>query len=188
MVGAPIFHSMALLHRSLFVYNNEVPIASCTICEKSFYVKPSHQKRGWGKYCSKACQTKSQFLGKIVNCFICGKESYRSQAQIKHSMSGKSFCSKSCQTKWRNTYFSEEKHPNWLGGESSYRDILMRTDRKKICVVCGLEDTRVLVVHHLDHNRKNNLLKNLVWVCLNCHFIIHHDHDAEMKIRHISND
>lgn len=156
-----------------------MPNALCEICGRNFYAKPSHQKMGWGKYCSAFCRSKAQCNGKVVVCYICGKKTYRSLTRQKNSVSGKFFCSKSCQTKWRNGYFIGEKHPNWMGGISVYREILKGLGKVPVCERCGLTDERILSVHHLDHNRRNNKESNLVWVCYNCHFLIHHDKNTE---------
>lgn len=150
-----------------------MPSVKCQICLTNFYVKPSHQKLGWGLYCSRKCRTKSQCKGKIVNCFICKKSIYRSIAQIKKSKTGYFFCTKSCQTKWRNKVFVAEKHPNWNKGVKSYRNRLLKNSNAQYCVCCNNKDIRVLAVHHIDHNRKNNNLNNLAWVCYNCHHLIH---------------
>jgi hypothetical protein len=145
------------------------------MCEDSFYVKPSHQRLGWGKYCSQSCKRKAQFRGKYFPCHKCQTPTYRSLSKIKHSKSGLFFCSKRCQTFWRNKYFIQEKHQNWNGGKNVYRDILIRSKKRKICLGCGITDARVLAAHHIDNNRKNNHLSNLTWACHNCHFLLHHD-------------
>lgn len=160
-----------------------MPIVQCKICESDFYIKPSHQKLGWGKYCSIACRTKAQFLGKNVECTICGAICYKSPSRILHSKSGKFFCSKTCQTKWRNSVFSEQQHPNWSNGIHVYRKILLRSNIKQICFSCNIEDIRVLVTHHIDHNRENNNISNLCWVCHNCHYLIHLDKNFEDKFK-----
>jgi hypothetical protein len=41
--------------------------------------------------------------------------------------------------------------------------------------LCSTKDERVLAVHHIDHNRLNNKLDNLAWLCHNCHHLVHHD-------------
>lgn len=160
-----------------------MPRVNCKICGQSFYAKPSHVRIGWGKYCSQTCRTEAQLLGKKVECFICKKKIYRSRAQIKHSKSGNFFCSKACQTQWRNSYFSEELHPNWISGINAYRRILLRSGVDRTCAICGITDLRILVTHHIDHNRKNNDLLNLTWLCLNCHYLVHHDKNLEDKLK-----
>lgn len=166
-----------------------MPDVKCKICQETFFTHAAHLNRGLGKYCSISCRNKSQLLGKNVFCFICKKEIHRSPQEIKHSKSGRFFCSKSCQTMWKNSSRLGEKHPNWTGGGSIYREILIRTGKKQICTFCHLEDERVLAAHHIDHNRKNNVASNLTWLCWNCHYLIHHDENLEniLKIK-IQND
>lgn len=154
----------------------------CEVCNKEFYIKPSHQKRGWGKFCSIKCRTKAQFKGKVVKCFNCGENIYRSLSQLKKSKSGKYFCTKSCQTHWRNKYFVEEKHANWRNGIRTYRKILERSGKVPYCVLCNNKDKRILTAHHKDRNRNNNKLSNLVWLCLNCHYLVHHDKEFDKRI------
>lgn len=147
----------------------------CLVCNSSFYVKPSHIKKGWGKYCSKLCQNKAQKTGLDVSCTTCGKSFYRNALEIVRSKSGKYFCCKSCQTIWRNEQYSGELHSNWSGGKASYRAKLLRSELKQQCSKCGTLDRRVLAVHHRDKNRWNNSLFNLMWLCHNCHYLVHHD-------------
>lgn len=45
------------------------------------------------------------------------------------------------------------------------------THNGKSCILCEFSD--VVVVHHLDHNRKNNNLQNLVTLCPNHHALAH---------------
>lgn len=42
------------------------------------------------------------------------------------------------------------------------------------CAKCKSTDKRILAVHHKDRNRQNNTVSNLVWLCHNCHFLVHH--------------
>lgn len=162
-----------------------IPNTKCKICGRDFYARPSFLKIGWGKYCSKKCQYKSFKTGKKFKCFVCGKDGYRVLAKISHSKSGKFFCSKSCQTKWRNTQFIGPLHKNWKGGFSTYRDILEREGKIKKCALCGENDKRVLAVHHKDHNHKNNKINNLSYLCHNCHYLVHHDKLEEKKFMEV---
>lgn len=152
-----------------------MPFVNCRICKKEFYIKPSHLKLGYGKYCSRKCSNIGVRTGKIVICDICGKSIWRTPRAFDQSKSGKFFCSKSCQTLWRNKFYSGERHPNWKGGEhQEYRRRLLETGEKLECEVCGNNDIRVLIVHHIDKSRSNNEVKNLVWLCMNCHFLVHY--------------
>ena len=151
-----------------------MPYVECQICQKEFYIKPSHQKLGWGKFCSRTCHTLSQRKGHFVSCKTCGKQIWRMPKSLERSKSGYFFCNKSCSLSWKNTILNSGiNHPLWNGGESSYRKKKEDSSEDIYCLHCGLRDKRVLVVHHIDENRKNNILTNLMWLCRNCHYLIH---------------
>lgn len=155
-----------------------MPKLDCAVCSNEFYAKPSHIKQGWGKYCSKKCQYESAKTGNVVKCFTCGNSVYRSVKEQLRSQSGNYFCSKSCQTSWRNSQlYIGSNHSNWTTGESSYRQRLLRSQTPKFCQKCQTNDSRVLAVHHKDKNRSNNELGNLAWLCHNCHYLVHHYSD-----------
>ena len=49
------------------------------------------------------------------------------------------------------------------------------------CQKCGLHQKEpLLIVHHLDKNRYNNIMSNLITVCNHCHGILH---TGEKRIR-----
>jgi 5-methylcytosine-specific restriction endonuclease McrA len=159
-----------------------MPRTNCIICEKEFYAKPSSIKKGWGKSCSSRCQYKSFKTGVIRKCFTCGKGVYLSLARLDHSKSKKYFCNKSCQTRWRNKEFSGNKSKLWKDGVSTYRDVISNSTNPKVCLLCRDKDLRVLVVHHIDKNRLNFKIDNLVWLCHNCHHLAHFNKKAELKL------
>ncbi len=159
-----------------------MPRVSCTICKKPFYAKPRHLKRGWGKYCSKACQYTGQHTGKVFHCATCDKKVYRTPKEVRVSITKKFFCNRSCSIIWKNiNIFSGSNHVNWKNGESRYRNIILRSEIEQKCKRCALADKRILAVHHVDKNRRNNSLENLKWLCHNCHFLIHHDKEEYKK-------
>ena len=146
----------------------------CGRCGKEFYGKPSHIAMGYNKYCSRKCSFESMRTGKLFKCEGCGKEVYRTPKYINASKSKKYFCDKSCQTKWRNQYFSGPLHTNWTTGMHSYRSAIKRSGKEMKCEVCDVTDERILAVHHKDRVRTNNDPNNLAWLCHNCHFLVHH--------------
>ncbi len=152
-----------------------MPKVNCKICGTIFYAKPRHLKRGWGKYCSQKCQYQGQRTGFFISCSVCTKRIWKTPKDVRHSKSGKFFCTKSCQTVWRNQNYIESEHPTWKDGINAYRNILIRSKALRECVKCKISDVRILVVHHLDKNRHNNTISNLVWLCPNCHALIHND-------------
>lgn len=156
-------------------------VVKCKICSKEFYVKPSHIELGYGKYCSMECTYKGRKKGKIIDCFLCSKKVYKSKQSLRRSKSKKYFCSKSCQTRWRNSLYIGSKHSNYINGKGSYRGLLIRNKIPQVCKLCGIKDKRVLAAHHVDKNRMNNRVKNLAWLCYNCHFLVHHDNVEEAR-------
>ncbi|MCX6786267.1 MAG: hypothetical protein NTU85_00370 [Candidatus Kaiserbacteria bacterium] len=161
--------------------------AICKKCGKSFYVKPHWLKVGYGKYCSADCHHASMKNGKEVSCSICGKLSYKTQKGLNGSKSGKYFCTKRCQTLWRNQLYIGPAHKNFKTGEFVYRGVIERGGVPKICRLCKTEDCRVLAVHHKDWNRQNNVLGNLLWLCHNCHHLVHRYESEREKLAMLVN-
>ena len=95
--------------------------------------------------------------------FITGKGSPRE----------KMTCSYSCS----NTYFrSGINNPNWK--EDSYRSTCFHFHKKE-CVVCG--ENKVVEVHHLDENPKNNSPSNLIPLCPTHHQYWHSRYKEEIE-------
>jgi hypothetical protein len=83
-------------------------------------------------------------------------------------------CSHAC----ANKYFAwKQGAKNYTGASDSvnYRDILFNylkiNNLPIVCVVCGEAD--VLDVHHIDENRNNNVVNNLIVLCPTHHFSYH---------------
>ena len=78
-------------------------------------------------------------------------------------------CSRNCS----NSIFRAGKdHPNWKGGKSteSYRRLCIKYYGHK-CLIC--DEDKTIDVHHIDHNRKNNLPENLIPLCPTHHRYMH---------------
>lgn len=127
-----------------------MPHVNCKICDSSFYTKPRHLKIGWGKYCSQKCQYQAQRTGSLMPCHICSKQIWRTRKEISDSEHKNFFCSKSCQTIWRNKKYAGNKHASWINGIATYRKTIKESGQREICTHCGITNTRVLIVHHID--------------------------------------
>ncbi len=149
-------------------------VVQCKLCNKEFKTKPFFIKNGWGKYCSAKCHHEAMKSGEVVSCHSCEKKVYKTQKALRISKSKTYFCTKSCQTRWRNSVFIGTKHANWIDGKYSYRGVMKRNNIIPICNLCKTEDVRVLAVHHVDQNKKNNNVGNLMWLCHNCHHLAHY--------------
>ena len=143
----------------------------CKTCSKSFYAKPSWLARGIGTYCSRPCSDEGRKNGRMVACFRCGKVTYKPPKALKSAR--KFFCSKACSVAWHNEEFKEQKHGNWKHGTFAYKRILERAGVHPQCVLCAIEDQDIILVHHIDKDRKNNKVQNLAWLCHNCHHLVH---------------
>lgn len=149
-------------------------LTKCDFCQKEFYRKSSHISYFKNHYCSPKCQHDARRAGKLIKCFSCGKEAYKAPKDLNRSKSKNYFCSRQCSNLWIGTTISRENHPNWKGGQYSYKEAMKRIHKFPRCVLCTEPDKRILAVHHIDKNRKNNNIENLMWLCHNCHFLIHH--------------
>jgi hypothetical protein len=81
----------------------------------------------------------------------------------------------------RILYSDMTKHPAWKGGLSfepygrEFNNKLKQTVRNicnNTCQLCGIsqiENKKLLDVHHIDYNKKNNTLPNLIALCHTCH-------------------
>jgi len=80
-----------------------------------------------------------------------------------------------------NTWSKGKKCHFWKGGISfepygldfnrDLKEVIRNRDRRKcqICEKTELENKEKLSVHHIDYNKQNNNIDNLVSLCRNCH-------------------
>lgn len=114
-----------------------------------------------------------------LTCAYCGKQFTRSPSKISKSKSGLYFCCREHKDMaqrldsgkqfdiMRPEHYS--KVDENIGSIHTYRDMAMREYAHQ-CAICGWkEDEDILQVHHIDENRQNNALKNLIILCPNCH-------------------
>lgn len=83
------------------------------------------------------------------------------------------------------------EHPNWQGGKSyepyplgwtkTFREQIRQRDnyRCRMCGVPEIECNKKLHVHHVDCDKKNLTLSNLITLCNRCHMKIHRKMIAE---------
>lgn len=111
--------------------------------------------------------TKYKTINKV--CPVCGKMFKAKEGHVRE----KTTCSYSCS----NTYFrSGENNPNYKNdpGKRTYRNKAIKK-YGCVCMLCGFDKEYAIQVHHKDHNRENNKLKNLIVLCANCHLGIHRE-------------
>jgi len=149
----------------------------CKQCNKIFYAWPSRTQ----KYCSRLCAGEAKrgegnINYKAKSCFICAycqKEFRVNPSQVAKGRT--KHCSQSCQIKDR----WGKGNPNWQGGKSfepygpefnqKLKEQIRLRDGEK-CRLCGEPaNDRCLDVHHIDYDKTNNKLENLITLCFRCH-------------------
>jgi len=156
---------------------------SCDLCKNKFKRKLSQISYSENHYCSSTCYNKAKRLGVYTKCANCHEPIYKTLKAVKISKNKKFFCSRQCNNIVLGQIYSRHNHPNWKGGEYSYKEYMNKQKVKKDCAMCNISIKSVLVVHHIDKNRKNNNLGNLIWLCRNCHFLVHHYQEESNKLK-----
>lgn len=163
----------------------------CKLCDNVF--KRKYRSKGiLQEYCSRKCKYADAYVDKT--CFTCGKLFTKNRLSKKSDIycclaciqrhpcqlcgktitgrvtfqsGNKKFCGRSCAAFVNRTLKSNIQYmPN--GFAKSLKD-----HGKIICNRCFNDDMQVLVVHHIDKNRKNNAVDNLETLCANCHHKTH---------------
>jgi hypothetical protein len=106
----------------------------------------------------------------LVSCSFCSKVFGKAKSRLK-SKHGVYFCSRICKDKGQSieggvTAIQPDHYGNGIHNYRSKVDLTM-------CVGCGESRNFLLVAHHIDGDRKNNLRENLECVCQNCHALRH---------------
>lgn len=153
-------------------------LVRCKSCNKEIEVDTRkfnlYTKHGWNFYCEN-CRNIGRRKRIKHTCAHCGREFERIQS-AKKSKNGLYFCSQSCAASYNNSHYrTGANNPNWIDGThkgSSYITLAFRNYKHK-CVMCGLEEECCLQVHHIDCDRYNSSVENLIILCANCHSRIH---------------
>lgn len=107
----------------------------------------------------------------FVSCDYCGKKySLPKNKLLSYDFH---FCSRACKDSAQRINSGEKFNalrPDHYGQvKTKYREVAFRNFSHK-CLACGWdEDTDILEVHHIDEDRSNNSLENLVILCPTCH-------------------
>lgn len=156
-------------------------LIKCNHCQKEFESSNRKineaKKKGAPLYCSKECFNEIRKVKIKCNCAQCGKELLKLPSVIKHSKYGNVFCDKSCACSFNNTTFrSLENNPNWKGSLCNNDKYAKNAFRyyKGECTICKLNKKICLQVHHIDSDRKNGDVDNLIILCANHHCEVHY--------------
>lgn len=135
-------------------YSDSFITKTCPTCNKEF--KKNFVTKN-AEYCSLSCIQRHpcQLCGKIIT----GRKTFQSGE--------KRFCSRQCSNFVHRTINSKKAY-----GAKGYANSLKKYNEIR-CNKCGINDIRVLVVHHINSDRNDNSYSNLETLCANCHHILH---------------
>lgn len=112
-----------------------------------------------------------------ATCDHCGKEHLFRTCNFKNY--NFHFCSNNCRGLWLSENITGEKAPGWMGGKSfepyskefnKKLKELIRTRDNYNCQICSKKQGKIpLPVHHIDYNKLNSNLDNLITLCNKCH-------------------
>jgi hypothetical protein len=133
-------------------------IKQCLMCSKDFYIKSSQLKRGRGKFCSKKCQYTSN--------------------KIKYKSKGNPFYGKHHTPETRIILSQKKFKRGWsltqgyirLYEKDNKGQLLHRFIMEKIL---GRKLQKNEVVHHINQNRSDNRLENLLVLDRGKHVALH---------------
>lgn len=141
----------------------------CKFCNNVFLDRIN----GIRKYCSLNCKHEDMKKRVKVKCTYCDKEFFKILSKLKNSKSGLYFCSRSCKDKAQTISFGCQqimpRHYNKINSNNTYRKHAFRL-LKHECAICEYNEyERILEVHHIDEDRNNSNISNLIILCPNCH-------------------
>jgi len=141
------------------------PNKNCVQCGKAFYTPPCLERI---KFCSSKCYHENRKTWKLSDEWKQKiSDSVKKNLPSTAWKKGQHF---SPETEFKKGERLEENHPRWKGGKTSYRRIAKR-NKNWICEQCGKKEK--LHVHHINENRNNNNIENLMILCCKCHMILH---------------
>ena len=123
---------------------------NCIFCGQKHQIKKKELKIGGGKYCSRKCMNFD--LSRVI------KERYNLNPELKE-----------------RTKHIGKNNGRWLGGLSfepystDWTDKLKEFIRKRDNYICQLCEKHGNSVHHIDYDKKNCSIDNLITLCKKCH-------------------
>jgi len=147
-------------------YKNKLTevILKCNDCGHVWNVKPHNVMylgQGINKHHCPNCY-ENKILTPIIKlkCDYCGKYFTRRKSNIEET--DYHYCSRKCGNIHKNILRVKDVIKD-------YRYTAFQVYEHK-CACCGYEeDERILEVHHIDSDRNNNNIENLIILCPNCH-------------------
>jgi len=161
----------------------------CKICGVELLTREKRRANLCSENCTKEANhrrgvkvNEKRKVGGQYFCKFCNKEMTMPMAH------NRTFCSRVCFGAWVHLYKSGENSSQWHSGanyqkyppEFNYQlRLKVRRRDNFTCQSCGLihkgtgPEGRGLLVHHIDRNKNNNSIGNLLTLCNSCHRKLH---------------
>jgi hypothetical protein len=153
-------------------------LVQCTQCGKEVNKKPAELKK-YKPFCNQKCAKAYKRIGINTICYTCGKSCYKSPYQQKKSTSGNLFCSRACSTVHNNQQRLADRH--WAFKGNDYRKLAiehygLKCQTGEDCPLSSIDNLPSFMydVHHIDEDRSNNRIENLIVLCVWCHKAHHY--------------
>lgn len=145
---------------------SEVTI-KCNDCGHIWNIVPHNNLyRSTKFYCPNCGEYTNKKQNYYFECAYCKKPIKRVKSDIDKNISGNFYCSIDCGNKYKNEIRKSNGEWDII---KDYRAKAFQEYKHK-CMVCNWdEDERVLEVHHIDEDRENNAIDNLIILCPMCH-------------------
>ena len=148
------------------------PNCNCTVCNKAIYRRPIQIQKG-KVYCDQKCYGLSQ-RGEARYCKVCNKELGNDSTIT---------CSRSCSNKNRAGINYDTLQINNKAKITKLLKNELLDERGKKCQLCSYDNLNILQIHHIveRHLGGTNDKENLLLICPNCHYTIHHGDSRKME-------
>ena len=122
-------------------------------------------KKSWGSIQCRPCENKARITGSESSCEQCGAPVWQTSAKMRK------YCGQECfgaaNQGENNTNFVHGKWTDKYPIEFWRVRLVVRKRDGKACLLC--HGRKELHTHHIDRNRHNNEMSNLVTLCRLCH-------------------
>ena len=145
-------------------------IVDCDTCGTSFLKQKRFIAKNKSHYCSRKCSFVNKIERVKLNCDLCDAAIER----LPNRVQAFNFCNKICKDKAQRIDSGDKfkkLRPSHFGTAVGYRTLYQRSYDSLECKICGFD--KVVHIHHIDEDKSNNSIENLVALCPNHHAMIH---------------